>query len=150
MHGCLAPCTDPRDKCDFCLDHDPFSTFSFYPALRWYPNPDTQRDWQKMVLCLDQKGQSEMKCLHEQQGFLRGMIVQVSRCAKRCNGAIRVRFTENGNKVLEMDSFDIRQVLIKHWARWLRDPPPNYLQPFLPFPEPPISVEEPKLAAGDR
>jgi hypothetical protein len=145
MRALLAPCVEP--DCDFCADGEANFPYYFLPAARWCPDPETGRDWQKIVLALSKEGQHELTELHEQHGYTRGMIVHVSRSGRRTSGRMEVKFCQNGNRVLTMDAFDVRPVVQQQWARWLRDAPPEYVQQFLPFPDQ-FEVEKKAAAAG--
>jgi hypothetical protein len=141
--GRIAPCVE--EQCDFCADGDAQQTYFYLPVQRYLPNPESGSNWVKNILCLSRDAREQLEAIKTAKKYLRGLVVQVSRRGDKPKGPMQVVFCQNGRDWVQIDAFDVRPVLRKWWARWLRDPSANHFQPFLPFPE---NTELPKAVGG--
>jgi hypothetical protein len=133
LRGELAPCVTPT--CDFCTDKTPSLTYGFAPAMRWNPTPETGQEWHRIVLGVSPEGCEELAAIVKKQRGTRGLAVHISRNGRLTSGRQHVAFARDLSSETTTDSFDVRKILESRWQRWLRDPPPDWKQPVLPFPE---------------
>jgi hypothetical protein len=120
----MVPCV--MGDCRFCSANHVQVEYHFYPA-KLHRQPCDQRDktdretWKTVVLMLDDRGHGDVVRLGLGKGFIRGMIVGVSR--KNGRAPMQVHFHDDRRKDLHADGFDVRPILERGWRRWLVEPP---------------------------